>query len=152
MPLFLEDLAPGQRFTAGPVLVTEAEIREFAARYDPQPFHLDAAAAATHPLFRGLAASGWHTAALTMRLVVEALGEVAGGVVGAGGELQWPRPVRPGDLLTLDVEVLEVMVSKSRPDRGSALMRLRTLNAAAEDVQIFTPRIIVPRRNGAAMG
>jgi acyl dehydratase len=132
--------------------VTEAEIKEFAARYDPQPFHLDGTAAAAHPLFRGLAASGWHTAALTMRLVVEALGDLAGGVVGAGGDLQWPRPTRPGDLLTLDAEVLEVVPSRSRPDRGSALMRLRTLNSAGEEVQVFMPRVVVPRRNGKAVG
>jgi acyl dehydratase len=146
--IFLEDLAPGRRFAAGPVTVTEAEIIAFAQRYDPQPFHTDPDAAAAHPLFRGLAASGWHTAALTMPMVVQALGGLAGGIIGGGGELQWPRPVRPGDSLSVEVEVLEVAPSRSRPDRGAALMRNRTLNQHGEEVQVFTVRIVVPRRPG----
>nr|WP_246523038.1 MaoC family dehydratase [Neoroseomonas eburnea] len=136
----------GRRFTAGPVTVTEAEIIDFASRYDPQPFHTDPEAAKSHPLFQGLAASGWHTAALTMPLVLEAAGNIAGGIIGGGGELQWPRPVRPGDSLSLEIEVLEVTPSRSRPDRGTALMRNRTLNQRGEDVQVFTVRIVVPRR------
>lgn len=145
-PLYLEDLHPGRRFTAGPVTVTEAEIIAFASRFDPQPFHTDPDAAATHPVFQGLAASGWHTAALTMPLVLEAAGHIAGGIVGGGGELQWPRPVRPGDSLSVEIEVLEVAPSRSRPDRGSALMRNRTLNQHGQEVQVFTVRIVVPRR------
>jgi acyl dehydratase/predicted enzyme related to lactoylglutathione lyase len=144
--LYLEDLAPGQVFRAGPHTVTAAEIIEYAARYDPQPFHTDATAAAEHPLFRGLAASGWHTASLTMRLVVQAIGHLAGGIVGAGGELQWPRPTRPGDALRVEIEVLEVIPSRSRPDRGSVMVRITTLNQADEAVQIFAPRMVVPRR------
>ena len=144
--LYLEDLTPGRRFTAGPVTVTEEEIIAFASRYDPQPFHTDPAAAAAHPLFQGLAASGWHTAALTMPMVVEAVGHIAGGIIGGGGDLQWPRPVRPGDSLTLEIEVLEATPSRSRPDRGSALVRNRTLNQNGEEVQVFTVRIVVPRR------
>jgi acyl dehydratase len=144
-PIWLEDLEPGRRFTASPVEVTEAEILAFARQYDPQPFHLDHAAAERH-LFGGLAASGWHTAALSMRMVVEALRGLPWGVVGGGGELQWPRPVRPGDRLRLEIEVLEVAPSRSRPDRGTALMRNRTLNGAGEEVQVFTVRIMVPRR------
>jgi acyl dehydratase len=147
-PLYLEDLTPGRRFTSGPVMVTEAEIIAFAQRYDPQPFHTDPEAAKAHPLFQGLAASGWHTAALTMPMVVQAIGHIAGGIVGGGGELQWPRPVRPGDSLGVEVEVLEVTPSRSRPDRGSALMRNRTLNQHGEEVQVFTVRIVVPRRPG----
>ena len=95
--IHLEDLTVGRRFTAGPVTISEAEIIDFARRYDPQPFHTDPGAAAAHPLFKGLAASGWHTAAISMALVVQALGELAGGIIGGGGELQWPRPTRPGD-------------------------------------------------------
>lgn len=144
--LYLEDLTPGRRFTAGPVTVTEEEIIAFASRYDPQPFHTDPAAAAAHPLFQGLAASGWHTAALTMPMVVEAVGHIAGGIIGGGGDLQWPRPVRPGDSLSLEIEVLEATPSRSRPDRGSALVRNRTLNQNGEEVQVFTVRIVVPRR------
>ncbi|WP_431304558.1 MaoC/PaaZ C-terminal domain-containing protein [Sediminicoccus sp. BL-A-41-H5] len=145
-PLYLDDLAPGQVFRAGPVTVTAPEIMDYAARYDPQPFHTDPVAAAEHPLFRGLAASGWHTAALTMRMVVRAIGHLAGGIVGAGGELQWPRPVRPGDELRVEIEMLEVTPSRSRPDRGSAVVRITTLNQAGEAVQVFTPRMVVPRR------
>ncbi|BDG71844.1 MaoC family dehydratase [Roseomonas fluvialis] len=144
--LYLEDLTPGRRFAAGPVTVTEAEIIAFATRYDPQPFHTDPAAAQDHALFRGLAASGWHTAALTMRMIVDAMGGIAGGIIGGGGDLQWPRPTRPGDMLTLDVEVLEATPSRSRPERGSALIRYRTLNQAGEEVQVFTARAVVPRR------
>ncbi|MEO3470647.1 MaoC family dehydratase [Roseomonas sp. CAU 1739] len=145
-PIYLDDLTVGRRFTAGPVTVTEAEIIAFASRYDPQPFHTDPEAAAKHPLFQGLAASGWHTAALTMPMVVQAAGNIAGGIIGGGGELQWPRPTRPGDTLTLEIEVLEVTPSRSRPDRGSALMRNRTLNQHGEEVQVFTVRIVVPRK------
>jgi acyl dehydratase len=145
-PLYLEDLTPGRRFTAGPVTVTEAEIIAFARSYDPQPFHTDPVAAATHPLFKGLAASGWHTAALTMRMIVDAVGHIHGGAIGGGGDLQWPRPTRPGDVLTLDVEVLEATPSRSRPERGSAVIRYRTLNQAGEEVQVFTARAVVPRR------
>jgi acyl dehydratase len=143
--LYLEDLIPGRRFTAGPVAVTEAEIIAFASAYDPQPFHTDPEAA-KDTFFGGLAASGWHTAALSMRLVVQAMGEIAGGIVGGGGDLQWPRPTRPGDQLSIDIEVLEVTPSRSRPDRGTALMRNRTLNQAGEELQVFTVRIVVPRR------
>jgi acyl dehydratase/predicted enzyme related to lactoylglutathione lyase len=145
-PLYLDDLSAGQVFRAGPLRVTAQEIIEYAARYDPQPFHTDPLAAAEHPLFQGLAASGWHTAALSMRLVVRAIGHLAGGIVGAGGELQWPRPTRPGDELRVEVEVLEVIPSRSRPDRGSVMVRITTLNQGNEPVQIFAPRMVVPRR------
>lgn len=144
-PLYLEDLTPGRRFTAGPIAVTEAEIIAFASAYDPQPCHTDPVTA-KDTFFGGLAASGWHTAALSMRLVVQAMGNLAGGVIGGGGDLQWPRPTRPGDQLSIEIEVLEATPSRSRPDRGSALMRNRTLNQAGEEVQIFTVRIVVPRR------
>lgn len=145
-PLFLEDLTPGRRFTAGPVTVTEEEIIAFARRYDPQPFHTDPEAAEAHPIFQGLAASGWHTAALTMNMITQAVADLAWGAVGSGGELVWPRPVRPGDTLRLEAEVLEIIPSCSRPDRGSATVRYRTLNQDGEEVQVFTARAIVPRR------
>lgn len=145
--LHLEDLTPGRRFTAGPLTVTEADIIAFARQFDPQPFHLDPEAARAHPLFGGLAASGWHTAALSMRLVVDALAGLPWGVVGGGGDLQWTKPVRPGDVLSLVTEVVEVTPSRSRPDRGSALFRNTTTNAAGETVQVFTVRIIVPTRS-----
>jgi acyl dehydratase len=119
---------------------------EFARRYDPQPFHLDRAAAAAHPVFGGLAASGWHTAALMMSMTAKALAGLPWGVVGGGGDLQWTKPVRPDDVLRLEVEVMEVTPSRSRPDRGTALMKNRVLNQADEEVQVFTARLLVPRR------
>ena len=142
--LFLEDLVVGQRFTSAPQTVTAAEITEFAARYDPQPFHLDATAA-TGTLFGGLAASGWHTAAMTMPMIIASV-PIAGGIIGTGGELNWPRPTRPGDTLHVETEVLEITPSRSRPDRGTAVVRCTTLNQHGEPVQTFTPKLVVPRR------
>ncbi len=144
--IFLEDLVVGQRFTAGPTQVTAEAIKGFAAEYDPQPFHLDEDAAAGHPVFGGLAASGWHTAAMAMKMTVQALGHFGWGVVGGGGDLQWVRPVRPGDTLRLSAEVLEIAPSKRKPDRGSVLVRNAVLNQKDEEVQVFTVRLLVPRR------
>ena len=144
-PFYLDDLQVGQRFRSGSHTVDETEIKAFATRYDPQPFHLDEAAAEAS-LFRGLAASGWHTAAMTMRLLVDGGIPVAGGLIGASGELAWPRPTRPGDVLTVETEVLAVRPSKSRPDRGIATMRSETRNQAGETVQVFTANLVVPRR------
>jgi acyl dehydratase len=115
-PLYLDDLHVGQRFTSASHAVDEAQIREFAAVFDPQPFHLDAEAA-RDTLFGGLAASGWHTAAISMRLQVQGGLPLAGGIVGAGGTLEWPHPTRPGDLLHVESEVVEITPSRSRTDR-----------------------------------
>lgn len=145
--LTLDDLAPGQRFAAGPVEVTAEAIVAYARQFDPQPFHLDAEAAKA-TFFEGLAASGWHTASLTMRLVVEAL-PFAWGVIGGGGEIAWPRPTRPGDRLRAECEVLDVAPSRSRPDRGIVTMRTTTLNQAGEPVQVLTAKLVVPRRAAA---
>ncbi len=142
--LFLEDLVEGQRFVSAGRTVSRKEIVAFAARYDPQPFHLDHDAA-VDTLFGGLAASGWHTAAMTMRMVIESV-PVAGGIVGRGGELIWPNPTRPGDTLHVETEVLEITPSRSRPERGTVVMRCTTLNQDGEVVQTFTPKIVVPRR------
>src|SRR5690242_16957691 len=142
--LYLDDLEVGQRFASGPLAVDEAAIKAFAGAFDPQPFHLDEAAAASS-LFGGLAASGWHTAAITMRLLVGSV-PLAGGVIGAGGEIAWPRPTRPGDVLTVVSEVLEVTPSRSRPDRGMVTLRSETRNQRGEVVQTLTARLVVPRR------
>ena len=142
---YLDDLHVGQRFTSGSLKVEEDEIKAFAARFDPQPFHLDEQAA-RDSIFGGLAASGWHTAALSMRLFVDGGAPIAGGVIGASGELAWPRPTRPGDILTVETEVLEVTPSKSRPDRGFATLRSETRNQNGDAVQIFTMKLVVPRR------
>ncbi len=143
---YLEDFAVGQTFDSGRLVVEEARIKTFAAEFDPQPFHLDAEAA-RQSLFGGLAASGWHTAALTMRLLVESDIKPVGGIIGAGfDELRWPRPVRPGDELRVESEVLEVRPSKSRPEQGMIKVRTTTLNQKGEAVQIFVGNLVVPRR------
>lgn len=143
--LFLDDLEVGQRFTSGSHRLEAAEIKAFAGQYDPQPFHLDEAAAADS-LFGGLAASGWHTAAVTMRLLVEGGAPFAGGLVGAGADVAWPRPTRPGDELTVVSEVVEIRPSRSRPDRGMVTLRSETRNQRGEVVQTLVARLVVPRR------
>ncbi len=144
---YLDDLVPGQRFRGGARLrIEEARIKTFAAEFDPQPFHLDEDAASTS-IFRGLAASGWHTAAATMRLLVQSEFKPAGGIVGAGfDELRWPSPVRPGDELYVEIEVLEVRSSKSRPEQGLVKLRTTTLNQDQQVVQISVGNLVVPRR------
>ena len=143
---YLDDFAVGQTFGSGRMRVDEDRIKSFAAEFDPQPFHLDAEAA-RKSLFGGLAASGWHTAALTMRLLVESEIKPVGGIVGAGfDEFRWPRPVRPGDELRVESEVLEVRASKSRPEQGIIKVRTTTLNQNGEAVQIFVGNLVVPRR------
>lgn len=146
--LYLEDFEEGQSFGgSGRVRVDEERIKTFAAEFDPQPFHLDAGAA-RESIFGGLAASGWHTAALTMRLLVESELRPAGGIVGAGfDEFRWPRPVRPGDELRVESEVLEVRPSKSRPDQGLIKVRTTTLNQSDEPVQISVGNLVVRRRS-----
>lgn len=141
---YLEDFAPGQRFGgAARIRIEKERIKTFAVEFDPQPFHLDEAAA-SGTVFRGLAASGWHTAAATMRLLVESDFKPAGGIVGAGfDELRWPRP---GDELRVESEVLEVRPSKSRPDQGLIKVRTTTLNQHDEAVQISVGALVVPRR------
>ena len=146
MQRFLEDFAAGQKFGSGSVRIDAERLKRFAAEFDPQPFHLDEQAA-ERSIFRGLAASGWHTAALTMRLLVESELRPAGGIVGAGfDEFRWPRPVRPGDELHLEIEVLEVRPSKSRPEQGLVKLRTTTLNQRNETVQVSVGNLVVPRR------
>ena len=143
---YLEDYAVGQVFGSGRVRVEEDRVRSFAAEFDPQPFHLDAEAAA-RSVFRGLAASGWHTAAMTMRLFVDSELKPEGGIVGMGfDEFRWPRPVRPGDELRLESEVLEVRPSASRPAQGLIKVRTTTLNQNDEPVQIMVGNLLVKRR------
>jgi acyl dehydratase len=143
---YLEDYVVGQKFGSGRIRVDKDRIKAFAAEFDPQPFHLDEALA-SDTIFRGLAASGWHTAATTMRLLVEGELKPAGGIVGAGfDEFRWPRPVRPGDELHLECEILEVRPSKSRTDQGLIKVRTTTLNQNNEPVQIQVGNLLVPRR------
>lgn len=144
---YLEDFTVGQIFGGSERLrVDPARIKAFAAEFDPQPFHLDEAAARAS-FFRGLAASGWHTAAMTMRLLVASELKPAGGIVGAGfDEFRWPLPVRPGDELRVESEVLEVRPSKSRPDLGIIKVRTTTLNQKGEAVQVTVGNLMVPKR------
>jgi acyl dehydratase len=143
---YLEDFAVGQTYGSRRLRIDKERIKTFAAEFDPQPFHLDEEAA-RDTIFRGLAASGWHTAALTMRLLVESELQPAGGIVGAGfDEFRWPRPVRPGDELRVESEVLEVRPSKSRPDQGLIKVKTTTLNQNDEAVQVTVGNLIVPRR------
>src|SRR5438067_1976619 len=124
---FLDDLQVGQRFSSASHALDESQIKAFAAQFDPQPFHLDGEAA-KKTLFGGLAASGWHTAAITMKLLVESGLPLAGGIIGSGGEISWPKPTRPGDILTVFSEIEEVTPSRSRPERGMARVRNETRN------------------------
>jgi len=143
---YLEDFAVGQTFGSGRLRLTTERIKSFAGEFDPQPFHLDEEAA-SGTIFRGLAASGWHTAAATMRLLVESELKPVCGIIGAGfEELRWPRPVRPGDELRVESEVLEVRPSQSRPDQGMIKVRTTTLNQDGQVVQVFTGHLLVPRR------
>jgi acyl dehydratase len=144
-PLFLDELSVGQRFSSPSHAVREEEMLAFARQYDPQPFHLDHEAAKTS-LFGGLAASGWYTAAITMRLNVEGGLPIAGGVIGVGGEIAWPRPLRAGDVVHVESEVLEIVPSRSRPDRGIVTFESRTINQNGEVVQILKPKLVVFRK------
>src|SRR5258707_10184674 len=132
--LFLEDLQVGQRFLSGFHAIDEAQIKAFAAQFDPQPFHLDGEAAKA-TLFSGLAASGWHTPAITMKLLVESGLPLRGGIIGAGGEISWPQPTRPGDTLHVVSEIDEVTPSRPRPDRGMIRGRSGARNQHGEGVQ-----------------
>ena len=145
--LYLDDLHVGQLFASGTHTVDAGQIVAFAAQFDPQPFHLDEQAA-LGTVFAGLVASGWHTAAITMRLLVEGGLPLAGGIVGAGGELAWPKPTRPGDILRVESEVIEIKPSRSRPDRGMVTVRSDTHNQRGEIVQTLTAKLVVPRRPG----
>ncbi|TCP85219.1 acyl dehydratase [Rhizobium sp. PP-CC-2G-626] len=142
--LFLDDLVVGMPFKSGTVDITADDIRGFASQFDPQPFHLDDEAARS-TLFGGLAASGWHTAALTMRLIVDSL-PFDGGLIGTRCELTWPLPTRPGDRLHAEGEIAEINPSRSKPDRGIVVMRSRTLNQDGAVVQTLSASLLVFRR------
>jgi acyl dehydratase len=147
---YLEDYAVGQTYLSGRHCIDKEQIVAFAKQFDPQFYHLDEEAAKQSP-FRGLAASGWHTAAITMRLLVEGEFRPAGGILGVGvDQMSWLRPVRPGDELHATSEVLEVRPSKSKPDRGTIRVKNTTFNQNDEVVQMFLANLLVPRRSPAA--
>lgn len=142
---YLDDLHVGQRFISRTHFIDADQIKAFAGQFDPQPFHQDEEVA-KGTLFGGLAASGWHTAAITMRLLVEGGLPLVGGILGVGGDIAWPKPTRPGDTLQVDSEVVAITPSKSRADRGIATVRSRTNNQKNEVVQELMAKLIVPRR------
>jgi acyl dehydratase len=143
--LYLEDLRPGQQFTSGSYTMDETRIKAFAEEFDPQPFHLDESAA-QGTIFRGLAASGWHTGAVAMRLIVTGGPPLANGIIGVGGEIAWPKPTRPGDTLRVESEILQIVPSRSKPNQGMVTVRSTTLNQNREAVHVFTGKLLVFRR------
>jgi len=143
--LYLDDLHVGQRFASPLYQMDLDRMKAFAAEFDPQPFHLDQDAA-RQSIFQGLTASGWHTAAATMRLTVTGGLQIAGGLVGLGGEIQWPRPTRAGDTLHVESEIVEIIPSRSKPNQAIVKVRITTLNQHSEPVQIFTAKLLVPKR------
>jgi acyl dehydratase len=143
---YLQDLQVGDRFGSDTIEVTEESIIAFAREFDPQQFHLDAKAA-EQSIFKGLSASGWHTAAMSMKLFVTGELKLADGSVGLGvDELRWPQPVRPGDVLRLETDILDVRASRSKPDRGIIRIRNVTTNQRGEVVQTFMAFVMVRRR------
>lgn len=145
LPFYLEDLFRGQKFRSRAYLITTEEIKTFAKQYDPQPFHLNEEAA-QDSFFEGLAASGWHTAAITMRLLVETV-DIAGGLIGAGIEnLRWFKPVRPGDALLLECEIIAIRKSASNPGKGVVRVKHVVYNQYGEPVEAFISTIIVPAK------
>jgi len=142
---YLEDLHVGQRFTSGSYVMEAARIKEFAAEFDPQAFHLDENVAQTS-VFKGLAASGWHTAAVAMRLLVTGDLRIANGIVGLGGEIAWPRPTRPGNVLHIESEIVAITPSQSKPQQGIVTVRSTMLNQHDEAVYILIAKLLVPRR------
>jgi acyl dehydratase len=142
--LYFEDLHLGQRFQSGTFRIDQEQIRTFAEQFDPQPFHLDAEVAKA-TFFAGQVASGWHTAAITMRLLVDGM-PFAGGIIGAGGEINWPNPTRAGDVLQVESEITELRPLRSRPDYGMATVRSETRNKPGEVVQVLIAKLLVRRR------
>ncbi|MCL2875411.1 MAG: MaoC family dehydratase [Betaproteobacteria bacterium] len=143
-PITLDDIAVGDRYLSREFPLDTAQIKDFASNFDPQPFHLDETAAA-QSFFGGLAASGWHTAAMTMRLMVESV-PFAGGLIGAGVEISWPRPTRPGDILRTESTILDIVPSQSRPDRGIVTLQTDTFNQNGEQLQKLVSKLLVFRR------
>jgi acyl dehydratase len=144
---FLDDLRVGQRFTSGAYIMNAAKIKEFAAEFDPQAFHLDENAAQAS-VFKGLAASGLHIAAVAQRLLATDGLPLAGGIVGLGGEFAWPKPTRPGDTLHVESEIVEIRPSRSKPDQGIVTVRSAMINQEGEAVYLLTAKLLVPRRTG----
>ncbi len=146
--LYLEDLRPGTIFSGGPVTLSEEAIVAFAREFDPQPFHTDPEAAKA-TVFKGLAASGWHTACATMRMLADGAMPFVGGSVGFGVEVSWPRPVRPGDALSVEAEIVEITPSSSKPHQAIVTLRTTTTNQNGETVQVMTSKNLIFKRGHA---
>jgi len=142
--LYLEDLRVGQRFECGQHALDAEQVKTFAREYDPQPFHMDEDAA-KETFFNGLAASGWHVVCLAMRAIAQHV-PFAGGLIGGGAEITWPQATRPNDVLVFTSTVMEVTPSRSKPERGLALLRTEARNQKGELSLIFTAKCVVPRR------
>ncbi|BAN48036.1 MaoC family dehydratase [Metapseudomonas resinovorans] len=145
-PLYLDDLAVGDVFISDTHPLDAQQIVQFASQFDPQPFHLDADAA-QDTFFQGLAASGWHTTAITMRLIVQSL-PLARGVIGAGAEVSWPQPTRPGDVLQVTSRIIEIIPSRSKPDRGLIVVECITSNQAGQVLQRMVTKVLCFRKEG----
>ena len=143
-PLYLDDLQVGQRFTSGTYRMEEDRMREFAAEFDPQPFHMDRAAGEAS-IFNGLVASGWYTAAVAMRLLATGGLPIANGLIGYGGEIAWPKPTRPGDVVHMETEVVDIAPSRSKP-QGVVTIRGKMLNQSGDVVYLLTAKLLVLRR------
>jgi len=142
---YFDDLKVGDRFKSEPLNVTEKQLIEFAHKFDPQMFHLSRKRA-ERTIFKGLIASGWHTAAITMRLFVQTL-NFAEGAIGLGvDELRWPDVVRPGDVITVETEIVDLRPSRSRPAYGIIRLRNVTTNQRGEIVQTMLASAMVPMR------
>jgi acyl dehydratase len=144
--LYLEDLRVGQRYETAEYQMNEAEIKTFAAQYDPQSFHLDAEAA-KGSFFGELVASGWHVAAVSMRLCVQSGPKFAAGIVGLGGELKWRKPTLPGDTLRVVCEIVEIQESRTNPARGTVTLLNETRNQRDDVVQTFRCALFVPKKD-----
>jgi len=143
--LYLDDVYVGQQFTSRDYRMDEARMKAFAAEFDPQAFHVDESAAKAS-IFHGLAASGWHTAAVTMRLMATGGLPFATGLIGLGAEISWPRPTRPGDTLRVESEIIEILPSRSKPNQGIVTVKSVTFNQNGEPVQVLTTKILIFKR------
>jgi acyl dehydratase len=144
---YFEDFKVGDTFAGGTIDVTQDAIIAYARQFDPQPFHTDSETA-KKTMFGELVASGWHTASMTMSLFATSEIRIVNGIIGGGVEqLAWPRPVHPGDRLSVRSEILETRPSRSKPDRGMIRVKVETLNQSGEVVQSFVGQLVVLKRN-----
>lgn len=148
--LYLEDIKIGDRFFSREYEMTLAEIKQFAHTYDPQPFHTNEVEAEEHPIFQGIAASGWHTASVTMRLWTECF-PIAHGLIGSESSIRWPRPTRPGDNVHVEVEITAITPSRTKTDRAIVTYITQTLNQNKDVLLISTTKIVVFKKDSGSV-